>query len=50
MVALVVDRDVDVKNVAVEQEALVRDAVADDLVGRGTTRLGEVVVVEGRRI
>lgn len=33
VVALVVDGDVDVEDVAVEEEALVGNAVADDLVG-----------------
>ena len=50
VVALVVDGHVDVEDVAVDQEALVRNAVADDLVGRCTAGLGEVVVVERGRI
>lgn len=45
VVALVVERDVEVDDVAVEEYALVGNAVADDLVQRGTDRLGEVVVV-----
>ena len=43
-------RDVDVEDVAVLQHPRVGDAVADHLVGRGAHALGEVVVVERRRI
>lgn len=50
VVALVVERDINVEDIAVEQDALIGDAVADDFVDRGATRLGEVVIVEGRRI
>jgi len=45
VVALVVERDVEVDDVAVEEYALIRNAVTDDLIQRGTHRLGEVVVV-----
>ncbi len=50
MVPLVVECDVNVENISVQQDALVGDAVADDFVDRRATRLGEVVIVEGRRI
>lgn len=50
VVALVVQRNVNVQDIAVEQNALVGNAVADDLVERGAYRLGEVVVVQGRGV
>lgn len=50
VVALVVEGHVNVEDVAVEEDALVGNAVADDFVDRRTAGLGEVVVVEGRRI
>lgn len=50
VVAFVVDGDVEVENIAVQEDSLVGDSVADDLVGRGAKRLGEVVVVERRRV
>lgn len=48
--ALVVQRDVDVQDVAVDEDALVGDAVADDLVDGRAHGLGEVAVVEWRGI
>lgn len=50
VVALVVERYVQVDNVAIQQDTLVGNTVADDLVDRGTDGLGEVVVVERRRV
>ena len=50
VVALVVEGHVQVDNVAIQQDALVGDAVADDLVDGRADRLGEVVVVEGRGV
>lgn len=50
MVTLVVERNVDVEDVAIKQNSLIRNAVADDLVNRCAARLGEVVVVQRRRI
>lgn len=48
--AAVVQGDVDVEDVAVLEDALIGNAVADDLVRRGADRLGEFAVVEGRRV
>lgn len=50
MIALVVQCHVDVEYVAIKQDPLVRDAMTDDLVGRRTYRLGEMVVIEWRRV
>jgi hypothetical protein len=46
----VIDGDVEVDDVAVEQDTLIWDAVADNLVWRRAQRLGEVVVVERRGV
>ena len=48
--AVEVDRDVEVADVAVDQRAVVGDAVADHLVDRGAQRLREAVVVERARV
>lgn len=48
VVALMVERDIQVDNVAVHEDALVGNTVADDLVDRGADRLREMVVVQGR--
>lgn len=48
--AAVVEGHVDVQDIAVLQYSLVGYAVADDLVYRRTYRLGEVAVVQRRRI
>lgn len=45
--AFVVERYVDVKNVAVDELALVGNAVADDFVEGGADGFGEVAVVQG---
>lgn len=50
MVALMVDRNINVKDITVKQHPLVRNTVADDLVHRRAAGLGEVVVVERRRV
>lgn len=50
VVALEEEGDVDVEDVAVEEHALVGDAVADDLVEGCAYGLGEVVVVQGRGV
>ncbi len=50
MHAVQIDRDVAVDDVAVEQRAVVGDAVADDLVDRGAHRLRESLVVQRARI
>jgi hypothetical protein len=42
--------DVEVDDVAGEEHAVARDAVADDLVGRGADRLREALVVERRGV
>ena len=42
---LVVERYVDVQNIAVDELALVGNAVADDFVEGGADRFGEVAVV-----
>ncbi len=47
VVALMIERHIEVDNVAIEQDALIGYPVADDLVDRGAYRLGEVVVVQG---
>lgn len=46
VVAPVVERDVKVDNVAVEEDPLVGDSMADDLVDGDAYRLGKVIVVE----
>ena len=46
MVAVVIERDVDVEDVAVAERTLVWDAVADDFVKRCADRFWEVAVVE----
>lgn len=48
--ASVVEGDVDVDNVAVLQDALIGNTVADALVHAGAHRLGEVAVVEWRGV
>ena len=45
MEAAVVERDVDVEDVAVDEGAVVGNAVADDFVGAGADGFGEVAVV-----
>ena len=50
VVAVVVERDVQVDDVPVDEGALVGYAVADDLVHRRAHRLGEAAVVERRRV
>jgi hypothetical protein len=50
MISAVVDRNVEVENVAIKKNSLIRDAVAYNFIGRSTYRLGKVVVVEWRRI
>ena len=45
--AVVVERDVEVDDVAFEEDALVGDAVADDFVDGGADGFGKVDVVEG---
>jgi hypothetical protein len=45
--AAVVERHVDVEDIAILEYSLIGNAVADDFVDRGTHRLGEVAVVEG---
>jgi hypothetical protein len=48
--AAVVEGHVDVEDIAVFEDALVGNTVADDFVGRGAYRLGEVAVVQRRRV
>ena len=43
--AAVVEGDIDVENIAVEEDAVIRNAMAYDFVRRGTNGLGEVNVV-----
>ena len=50
VVSLVIQGNIDVENIAVQQNTLIRDTVADDFVNRCTARLGEVVVVQRRRV
>ena len=45
-----VQSNVDVENITVLEDSLIGNAVADDLVDRGADRLGEVAVVERRRV
>ncbi len=47
MVAAMVEGDIEIDNIAVEEDAGVGDAVADYFVGRGADGFGEGVVVEG---
>lgn len=46
MVAVVVEGDVEVKDVAVKEDAGVGDAVTDDFVSGGADGFGEVHVIE----
>ena len=48
--AIAVDGNVEVDDITVLKRALVRDTVANDLVNAGADTLGEVVVVEWRRV
>ena len=50
VVAPVVDGDVQVEDVAVQEDAVVWDPVADDLVRGSTQGFGEVVIVQRRRV
>lgn len=50
VVTAVIEGDVKVDDVAVEEDAGVGDAVADDFVGRGADGLGEVHVVQWGRV
>lgn len=50
MVAFVIQCNINVENITVNENALVGDTVANDFVNGGTARLGEVVVVERRRV
>jgi hypothetical protein len=43
--AAVVERHVNVEDVAVEEDSVVGNAVADDFVGRGADGFGEFAVV-----
>ena len=45
VVAFVEERDINIEDITVLENPLVRNAVADDLVRRGADGLGEVVVV-----
>lgn len=47
MVAAVIEGDVEVEDVAIEEDARVGDAVADYFVGGGADGFGEGVIVEG---
>lgn len=47
MVAFMVQRDVEVDNITIKQDPLVRYPMANYLVNRGADRLREVVIVEG---
>ena len=46
MVAFMVESDVQVEDVAVEQDSLIRNAMANHFVWRRAYRFGEVVVIE----
>jgi hypothetical protein len=48
--AVVIEGDVDVEDVAILEDSLVRNTVADDLIDRCTYGLGEVAVIERRGI
>jgi len=50
MVSIVEARDIKVNDIAVFQGSLIRNAVADDFIHRCTAGLGEVVIVQRRRI
>lgn len=50
VVAVVVEGDIDVQDVAVDEDALVGDAVADDFVDGSAYRFREVAVVQRRGI
>lgn len=50
MVTLVIYRNINVENIAIQKHTLIGNTVADDFVHRGTAGLGEMVVVEWRRV
>jgi hypothetical protein len=47
---LMVQGNIQIDDIAIQQNALVRNSVANDLVRRSAYRLREVVVVQGRRV
>jgi len=50
VVSFMVQGNIDVENITVKQNALVRNTVADDFVNGRAARLGEVVVVQRRGV
>lgn len=50
MKSFVVERNVDVQNIPVLEDSMVRNSVADDFIYRCADRFGEVVVVQRRGI
>jgi hypothetical protein len=50
VIPFVVNRNVNVDNVAFEERAVVRDAMTNHLIHRGAARLWEINVVERRRV
>lgn len=50
VISLVIQRNIDVEDIAVEENTLIRNAVADDFVDGCTARLWEVVVVQWRGV
>jgi hypothetical protein len=50
VVSFMVQGNIDVENIAIKQNALVRNTVADDFVNGRAARLGEVVVVQRRGV
>jgi hypothetical protein len=50
VIPVVVKSDIEIDDVSIQENALIWDTVADNLVDRRTNRLGEVVVVQRRRV
>lgn len=50
VIALVIQRHVDIQDVSILEDALIGNAMADHFVGRCADRLWEVVVVQRRRV
>jgi hypothetical protein len=50
MESAVVECDIDIEDVTINEDILIRNTVADDFVYRSTYRFGEVAVIKWRRV
>jgi hypothetical protein len=50
MIAPVVQGNIEVENIAIKKDPLIRDTVAYNLIRRCTQGLGKLVVIERRRV